>query len=207
MYTDGVCYDGVDGTLCETCDLSFYESTDFFSSISADPSAFIKNVVDTNLMTALSQPQSRCCDAGVQLGDAELIQACLTDDGDSEMQLELTDMNECLQREVQPMRYLQQGAAIPGYSTFNQVIDAQIVSDDVCCNKGCEGDQFLVLLPACVSREDQLVSSSNSISGPTSCSLTEVFDAIYSDSNGPACTLEASATYDTSYGDPKVSIK
>jgi hypothetical protein len=197
----------VDGTLCETCDLSFYESTDFFSSISADPSAFIKNVVDTDLMTALSQAQNRCCDAGVQLGDAELIQACLTDDGDSEMQLELTDMNECLQREVQPMRYLQQGVAIPGYSTFNQVIDAQIVSDDVCCNKGCEGDQFLVLLPACVSREDQLVSSSNSISGPTSCSLTEVFDAIYSDSNGPACTLEATATYDTSYGDPKVSIK
>ena len=96
VFVDGVCYDGLDGTLCETCDLSFYESTDFFSSTSADPITFIKNVVDTVLMTSSAQPQTRCCDAGVQLGDAELIQACLTDDGDSEMQLELTDMNECL---------------------------------------------------------------------------------------------------------------
>ena len=47
-------------------------------------------------MTDFSQFQGRCCDAGVQLGDAELIQACLEDDGESEMQLELTDMNECL---------------------------------------------------------------------------------------------------------------
>ena len=82
------------------------------------------------------------------------------------------------------------------------MLDSQIVSDDVCCNKGCEGDEFLVLLPACVSREDQLNRSENFISGPNTCSLVEVFDTIYYDSNGPACSLEFQVTYDTFYGDP-----
>ena len=56
VFVDGVCYDGLDGTLCETCDLSLYRSIDFFSSTSAEPITFIKNVVDTFLLTKLAQP-------------------------------------------------------------------------------------------------------------------------------------------------------
>jgi hypothetical protein len=38
-------------------------------------------------------------------------------DGDEEKQLELNDMNECIERDVQPMRYQQaNGSPVEGYA-------------------------------------------------------------------------------------------
>jgi hypothetical protein len=63
-------------------------------------------------------------------------------DGDEEEQLEINDMGECIQRDVQPMRYEQaDGSAVPGYGPFDEIVSAQIVSSDVCCMKGCEGGE------------------------------------------------------------------
>lgn len=66
------------------------------------------------------------------------------------MQLELNDQNECIEREVQPMRYAQaDGSPVTGYQPINSVISAQVVSSDVCCSKGCDGPEFASLLGAC----------------------------------------------------------
>ena len=68
-------------------------------------------------MSEIGAPQDRCCAAGVQLGRDDLIQACLVPDGEEEQQLELNDMNECVERDVQPLRYQQaDGSPVDGYA-------------------------------------------------------------------------------------------
>ena len=101
-YIDGRCIDGADGTLCETCDLTFQRTTDFFSDPLAAVGTFVNSIIDPEIMMAFGQPQERCCEAGVQMGRDDLIQACLEDDGDEEIMLELNDKGECIQREIQP---------------------------------------------------------------------------------------------------------
>ena len=95
-YIDGMCIDGLDGTPCETCDLTFQKTTDFFLDPLAAIGSFVNTIIDPDIMMAFGQPQSRCCEAGVQMGRADLIQACLVPDGDEEEQLEINDMGECI---------------------------------------------------------------------------------------------------------------
>jgi len=85
--------------------LKFYETTNFFSDASDPITSLIKNEIDSELIERMGETQNRCCLAGVRLERDDLIQACLVHDGQTEKQLELTDMNECIERDVQPMKY------------------------------------------------------------------------------------------------------
>ena len=51
-------------------------------------------------MTEVGASQDRCCEAGIQMGRADLIQACLVTDGDEEIDLEVNDMGECIERNI-----------------------------------------------------------------------------------------------------------
>ena len=61
---------------------------------------------------AFGQPQERCCEAGVQMGRDDLIQACLEPDGDEEEQLELKILEKILNN--QPLTDPADGAASEG---------------------------------------------------------------------------------------------
>ena len=68
------------------------------------------------------------------------------------MQLELNDQNECLERDVQPMRYADpDGFPISGYEPINTVLRTRVVDNDVCCAAGYDGPEFASLLGACAS--------------------------------------------------------
>ena len=213
-YIDGQCIDGADGTLCETCDLTFQRTTDFFSDPLAAVGSFVNSIIDPEIMMAFGQPQERCCEAGVQMGRDDLIQACLEPDGDEEEQLELNEDGECIQRDVQPMRYAQaDGSAVPGYGPFDDVLSAEIVSGDVCCRAGCQGDEFQPLLAACAARDEEVSGVDFTIVGDfgplnigllfqPQCEATEIYDIIYYTSDGNlACAIEETVTYSTEFGD------
>ena len=147
QFEDGTCIPG-ENNPCETCDLSFYETTIYRFLFPIEPTT----VVGDELMTEMGAPQERCCAAGIALGRDDLIQACLEDDGEEEMQLELNDQNECLERDVQPMRYADpDGFPISGYEPISTVLRTRVVDNDVCCSAGCDGPEFASLLGACAS--------------------------------------------------------
>ena len=201
-YIDGQCIDGADGTLCETCDLTFQRTTDFFSDPLAAVGSFVSSIVDPEVMMAFGQPQSRCCEAGVQMGRDDLIQACLEPDGDEEEMLELNENGECIQRDVQPMRYAQaDGSPVPGYAPFDDVLNAEIVSGDICCEAGCQGDEFQPLLAACAEREEEVTGVDFTIVGDfgplnigllfqPQCQAQEIYDITYTKGDGNlACKI------------------
>ena len=74
---------------------------DFFS----DAGLLIKNEIDTALIERLGETQDRCCLAGVYLESDDLIQACLVPDGQTKTVLVYDDTNECIEREMQTMKY------------------------------------------------------------------------------------------------------
>ena len=98
--------------------MTFYEETYLFTNQAAIDSGIPSSIsVGETLMSETGASQDRCCQAGIQLGRDDLIQACLVPDGDEEKQLELNDMNECIERDVQPMRYQQaNGSPVEGYA-------------------------------------------------------------------------------------------
>ena len=168
---------------------------------------------------AFGQPQERCCEAGVQMGRDDLIQACLEPDGDEEEMLELNEEGECIERQIQPMRYAQaDGSPVPGYAPFDDVLEAQIVSDDVCCRAGCQGDEFQPLLAACARKEEDLTGVDFSIAGDfgplglsllvqPQCEATEVYDiTYYTGDDMLACAIEETVTYSTEFDDEGVSM-
>ena len=53
-YVDGTCIDGE--VLCETCDLTFFETTEFYTSDDSDGGDPSKIVVGDELMTQLGAP-------------------------------------------------------------------------------------------------------------------------------------------------------
>ena len=74
---------------------------DFFS----DSGLLIKNEIDTALIERLGETQDRCCLAGIYLERDDLTQACLVPDGQTKTVLVYDDTNECIEREMQTMRY------------------------------------------------------------------------------------------------------
>ena len=68
QFEDGTCIEG-ENNPCETCDLSFYETT-VYNFLFPIPST---TVVSDVLMTEEGAPQERCCAAGVALGRDDLI--------------------------------------------------------------------------------------------------------------------------------------
>ena len=96
--------------------------------------------------------KTECCAAGIQLDDSDLIQACIVN-GDSKNEYDLTDMNECIFREVTPKMYQDlDGNPILGYTDFTEVTASAILEADVCCNQACSGEDFYFLLPGCPDR-------------------------------------------------------
>ena len=204
QFEDGTCIEG-ENNPCETCDLSFYETTVY--NFPDFPST---TVVGDELMTEEGALQERCCAAGVALGRDDLIQACLEDDGETEMQLELNDQNECLEREVQPMRYAQaDGSPVVGYQPISSVISTQVVSNDVCCSKGCDGPEFTSLLGGCADvteTEDDVTYTPILQNGFDiffdQCRAVVTIDVNYFLSTGDlACSLDNSVTYSTEFDD------
>ena len=56
QFEDGTCIDGPDGTLCETCDLSFYQTTNLYVDNTAFQSGIPSKTVLGELMNQFSAP-------------------------------------------------------------------------------------------------------------------------------------------------------
>ena len=108
------------------------------------------------------------------------------------------------------MRYAQaDGTPVVGYQPISSVISTQVVSNDVCCSKGCDGPEFASLLGGCADvtetdagvtytptkRDDEFVFEDM-------CVAVVARDVNYFLSNGDlACSLDNSVTYTTGFGD------
>ena len=214
-YIDGQCIEGPDNP-CQTCDVTFQKTTNFFSDPIASIGNFVNNIIDPEIMMIFGASQEICCEAGVQLGRDDLIQACREDDGEEEIQLELNDKGECIQREIQPQRYSNNGADVPGYGPIDTVLSARIVSDDVCCDAGCAGDESQPLLAACAAREEEVVGTDFTIVGDfgpfaifftPQCERQEITDITFTKSDGSlACKIQNTITYSTEFGDDEVEM-
>ena len=134
----------------------------------------------------MGETQDRCCLAGVRLERDDLIQACLVHDGQTEKQLELTDMNECIERDVQHMKYqLSDGVPVDGYSPIVQIKSTQIVDNDVCCKRGCDFQEFEGLLGGCASVESSPNPPTYDLNaGFGICSSKTIYDDTYFFSTG-----------------------
>ena len=123
-------------------------------------------------------------------------------------------MGECIQRDVQPMRYEQaDGSPVPGYSPIDKVVDTAIVSGDVCCEKGCEGLEFAGLLGACASSTETPGAPTFSIMpgidilgllqlAPDQCVAEYPINVEYFLTDGSvACLIPETITYSTEFGD------
>ena len=144
-FEDVVCIPGPTGP-CDTCNIQFYETTDFFVNPLGATANFVKNVVGLDLMTEENASRERCCAAGIQLRREDAIQACLEDDGEPETELEVNDMGECIARTVQPQQYVDpsDGSGVFGFGIIPAILEpvrtvtaSQIVSGDICCAAGC----------------------------------------------------------------------
>ena len=53
------------------------------------------------------------------------------------------------------MRYAQaDGSPVAGYQPINSVLKTEVVSNDVCCEAGCDGPEFASLLEACAEKTE-----------------------------------------------------
>ena len=119
-------------------------------------------------------------------------------------------MNECLERDVQPMRYEQNdGSSIVGYEPISLTRFTQVVDNDVCCAKGCEGEDFASLLGGCADIERETLPVMYEISpGQAVCSSRGFFDVTYYLSTGAtACLLSSEVTYSTEFNDPNIVLQ
>lgn len=89
------------------------------------------------------------------MGRVDLMQACLVPDGDEEIELEVNDMGECIERIIQPLRFqTSDGNDIPGFDPIRRVLNNQIVDGDICCAAACENTDAVSLLTACATRTE-----------------------------------------------------
>ena len=123
-------------------------------------------------------------------------------------------MNECIQRDVQPMRYQQANASpVEGYEPTSQVTSAQVVSNDVCCAKGCDGIEFGGLLAACSDRteDERGVTFTPSLAfdvSPDKCVAVVDIDVSYILSTGDAaCIVQNQVTFSTEFSDSFVVMQ
>ena len=222
-FQDVVCIPGPTGP-CDTCNIQFYETTDFFVNPLGATADFVKNVVGLDLMTEENASRERCCAAGVQLRREDAIQACLEDDGEPDVELEVNDMGECIARAVQPQRYAQaDGSGVLGFGIIptllepvRTVVDAEIVSGDVCCRAGCESTETASLLAACASRTEELSDPVFSIDGDfgplalgilfqPQCIAEVTLDITFTLTTGEvACMIDSVNTYSTEFSDDDV---
>ena len=222
-FQDVVCIPGPDGP-CDTCNIQFFETTDFFVNPFQATTQFVKNVVGLDLMTEENASRERCCAAGIQLRREDAIQACLEDDGEPETELEVNDMGECIARSVQPQRYVDpsDGGGVFGFGIIPTLLEpvrtvqaAQIVSGDICCVAGCESNTAS-LLAACDTRtetESDPVFSIDGTLGPfgfsildqVQCMATVDVDITFTLTTGQtACMIDSVNTYSTEFGDDAV---
>ena len=117
-------------------------------------------------------------------------------------------MNECLQRDVQPMRYAQaDGSSVPGYSPIRQTLNTVVVSNDVCCEKGCEGIEFAGLLGGCADvTETPLpptfdIQVGIDITGDQCVAMVEIDVDYFLTLGTVACRIPRTVTYSTEFGD------
>ena len=223
-FEDVVCIPGPTGP-CDTCNIQFYETTDFFVNPLGATADFVKNVVGLDLMTEEGASRERCCAAGIQLRREDAIQACLEDDGEEETELEVNDMGECIARTVQPQQYVDpsDGSGVFGFGIIpallepvRTVVDAQIVSSDICCAAGCQSTDTASLLAACADRtevESTPVYSIDGDFGPLAlgilfqpeCVAEVTVDITFTLSTGQvACMIDSVNTYSTEFGDDDV---
>ena len=109
------------------------------------------------------------------------------------------------------MRYAQaDGSPVAGYQPISSVIFTQVVSNDVCCSKGCDGPEFASLLGGCADvtetdagvtytpvKIDQEIEVFINM-----CVAVADIDVNYFLSTGDlACSLDNSVTYSTAFGD------
>jgi hypothetical protein len=109
------------------------------------------------------------------------------------------------------MRYAQaDGSPLVGYQPISSVISTQVVSNDVCCSKGCDGPEFASLLEGCadVTETDAgaaytpLKKNDKNFVFEATCVAVVAIDVNYFLSNGDlACSLDNSITYTTEFGD------
>ena len=123
-------------------------------------------------------------------------------------------MNECIERDVQPMRYQNAfGNPIEGYAPTQRVVSAQVVSNDVCCAKGCDGIEFGGLLAACSDRteEEAGVTFTPTLAidvKPDICSAVVDINVSYFLSTGDvACIVGNQVNYSTEFGDSFVVMQ
>ena len=117
-------------------------------------------------------------------------------------------MNECLQRDVQPMRYAQaDGSSVPGYSPIRQTLNAVVVSNDVCCEKGCEGIEFAGLLGGCADVTETTlpptfdIQVGIDITGDQCVAMVEIDVDYFLTLGTVACRIPRTVTYSTEFGD------
>ena len=123
-------------------------------------------------------------------------------------------MNECLQRDVQPMRYAQaDGSSVPGYSPIRQTLNTVVVSNDVCCEKGCEGIEFASLLGGCADVTETplpptyAISVGIGITGDQCEALVEIDVDYFLTLGSIACRIPRTVTYSTEFGDDFVVVQ
>ena len=182
-YTGGSCSDDE----CSTCSLSWYTATNYFN----DENVLMNRIIDYDggEMTEDSV-QAMCCAAGIQLDDPYLIRACIADGGATSLEYELTDHNECIEREVTTKMYQDADMnAIPGYADFTEVTSVTILSADACCMKACSHEDNNFLLPACPDRQITDTSSDYGISnGECESTQTDTITYFLSDKSA-ACNF------------------
>ena len=108
------------------------------------------------------------------------------------------------------MRYEQNdGSTIEGYEPISLVRFTQVVDNDVCCAKGCEGEDFASLLGGCADIERETSPPMYQISvGVEVCSSLTMFDVTYYFSTGEtACLLSSEVTHSTEFNDPNIVLE
>ena len=106
------------------------------------------------------------------------------------------------------MRYaLADGGSVVGYEPFSTILNTIVVSNDICCSKGCEGGEFSSLLGGCAERTE-IQRDVNYLPIPPECEAVVTIDVNYFLSNGDlACEIENTVTYSTRYGDSFVVME
>ena len=109
------------------------------------------------------------------------------------------------------MRYAQaDGSPVVGYQPISSVVSTIVRSNDVCCEKGCDGPEFASLLGGCadvteteagVTYTPLLIDIDIDIS-VDQCRAVVAIDVNYFLSTGDlACSLDNSITYSTAFDD------
>ena len=139
-----------------------------------------------------------------------MIQACLVPDGQTKTVLVYDDTNECIEREMQTMKYQQaDGAPIYGYSPIEKIVSSQVVDNDVCCKGGCEIPDFEGLLDACAVVTSHLNPPTYDLNaGFQICSSKTIQDDRYVFSTGElACQISHEVTHSTAFNDPDIVLQ